>query len=77
MLEIFQWLGEDASREVARRPGARAVRDELTDVLIYFVRLADVLGVDLNRALANKSPANALRYLRRAGARQLVKAPPR
>ncbi|MFO1268118.1 MAG: nucleotide pyrophosphohydrolase [Rubrivivax sp.] len=41
LVELFQWLTESASRDVARNPAtARAVRDELADVLIYFVRLA-------------------------------------
>jgi len=78
LLEIFQWLSDDGSREVARRAdSARAVRDELADVLIYFVRLADVLGVDLNEALASKLAANALRYPVEQVRGSAVKAPPR
>jgi NTP pyrophosphatase (non-canonical NTP hydrolase) len=63
LLELFQWLTEDASREVAREPAsARRVRDELADVLIYLVRLADRLGVDLDEACATKIAANAEKY---------------
>jgi dCTP diphosphatase len=61
--EIFQWLTEEASHAVARDPAtARAVRDELADVLIYLVRLAAVLDVDLDEAVATKLRANAQRY---------------
>ncbi|MBX3601621.1 MAG: nucleotide pyrophosphohydrolase [Rubrivivax sp.] len=63
LVEIFQWLSEDASRAVAREPGsARRVRDELADVLIYLVRLAAVLEVDLDEAVRSKLAANAQRY---------------
>lgn len=63
LLELFQWLSEEASRELARQPaGARRVRDELADVLLYLVRLADVLGVDLDEACRSKLAANAAKY---------------
>lgn len=41
---------------------ARAVGDELADVLIYLVRLADVLGVDLLDVAGRKVAENAERY---------------
>lgn len=63
LLELFQWQTEAASSELARTPGsARAVRDELADVLLYLVRLADVLGVDLDEACRIKIAANARKY---------------
>jgi len=63
LVEIFQWLDEAAARDVARETAtARAVRDELADVLMYLVRLSSVLGVDLNEAVTAKLAANARRY---------------
>ena len=63
LVEIFQWLTEQQSKEVARDPAtARAVRDELADVMIYLVRLSSVLGVDLDAAVAQKLAANARKY---------------
>ena len=63
LVEIFQWLTEDQSRHVADDPKtAQAVRDELADVLIYLVRLASVLGVDLNEAIEMKLVKNARKY---------------
>jgi dCTP diphosphatase len=41
---------------------ARAVRDELADVLMYLVRLAAVLEVDLNEAVTHKMRSNAIKY---------------
>lgn len=63
LLELFQWLGEDESRRVAREPGtAREVRDEIADVLVYLVRLAGVLEIDLDEAVRSKLATNAARY---------------
>ena len=63
LVEIFQWLDEDESYDVARKPAtARAVRDELADVLIYLARLAAVLEVDLDAAVRDKLASNAVKY---------------
>ncbi|WP_233236395.1 nucleotide pyrophosphohydrolase [Bordetella sp. LUAb4] len=63
LVEIFQWLTEEESRKVASDPKtARAVRDELADVLLYLVRLSSVLGVDMNEAVTHKIQANARKY---------------
>lgn len=63
LIEIFQWLTEDQSREVGKDPKtAEAVRDELADVQIYLSRLAVVLGVDMNEAVTNKLVKNAQKY---------------
>ena len=63
LVELFQWLSEGASHRVAHDPAtARRVRDEIADVLVYLVRLAAVLGVDLDEAVRSKLAANALKY---------------
>ena len=63
LCEIFQWLSEEASRSVATQPEtATAVREELADVTLYLVRLASVLGVDLNEAVTHKLQKNAANY---------------
>lgn len=60
LVEIFQWLTEEQSREAARDPAtAEAVRNELADVLLFLVRLSSVLGVDLNDAVEWKLRQNA------------------
>lgn len=61
LMEPFQWLGEDASRSPDAATLA-AVRDEMADVLIYLVRLADQLDVDLLAAAADKLERNARKY---------------
>ena len=63
LVELFQWLSEDASHRVAHDPAtARRVRDEIADVLVYLVRLAAVLEVDLDEAVRSKLATNAIKY---------------
>ncbi len=54
LLEHYQW------REVAEDPGK--LRDEVADVLLYLVRFADRLGIDLAQAARDKIEVNAVRY---------------
>jgi dCTP diphosphatase len=61
LLEPFQWLTEDESRALTPKQAA-AVRRELADVLIYVVRLADKLDVDLMDAVREKQNENANKY---------------
>ncbi|ELI9042549.1 TPA: nucleotide pyrophosphohydrolase [Pseudomonas aeruginosa] len=61
--EIFQWMDEEQSKNAARHPDtAQAVQDELADVLMYLVRLASVLGVDLDAAVRQKLEQNNRKY---------------
>jgi dCTP diphosphatase len=61
VLEHFQWLTESQSRNLP--PQVReAVALELADVLLYLVRLADQVGVDLAGAALRKIELNALKY---------------
>lgn len=63
LTELFQWLTpEQAADVMAAEDRAAAVRDELADVLLYLVRLADVLGVDLMAAAQAKIVRNETRF---------------
>jgi len=61
LVEHFQWLTPEQSAEL---DGARraAVGDEVADVLLYLVRLADVLGIDPIEAARAKMVKNAVKY---------------
>jgi dCTP diphosphatase len=61
LLERFQWLTEDESRQLSSADLVR-VREEMADVLNYLVRLADKLDVDLLDAARDKIKLNALKY---------------
>ncbi|QUH00667.1 nucleotide pyrophosphohydrolase [Saccharopolyspora erythraea] len=60
---LFQWLTPEESAGAARDPELSPdVLDELADVTIYLVRLADVLGVDLMAAAEAKIERNEHRF---------------
>lgn len=62
LLEIFQWLTPAQSTTLDAQT-SHHVGEELADILIYLVRLADVAGVDLGQAVSDKKAANEARYV--------------
>jgi NTP pyrophosphatase (non-canonical NTP hydrolase) len=62
LVEIFQWSTEAESRAVMQTDQAEHVGQELADIAMYLVRVASVLGVDLNDAIEKKLALNALKY---------------
>ena len=61
LLEHFQWMTEERSRELA--PETRdAVGAEIADVLLYLIQLASALGIDPIAAAQAKLKLNALKY---------------
>jgi NTP pyrophosphatase (non-canonical NTP hydrolase) len=61
LLEPFQWLTEEQSKNLSDKQRS-AVTDELADVQIYLIRLADKLDVDLLQAVRAKMARNAEKY---------------
>ena len=62
LLEIFQWLTPEEAQAVMASARAGDVEDELADVLIYLVRLADVLDFDLLDVARHKMERNQDRF---------------
>ena len=61
LLEPFQWLTEEQSRELP--PVQRqAVAEECADVLLYLVQLANTLGLDLVAEAHRKLEINERRF---------------
>jgi NTP pyrophosphatase (non-canonical NTP hydrolase) len=61
LLEPFQWLNDEQGANLS--PQARAaVEQEMADVLLYLVRLADRLDVDLAAAARAKIVKNGAKY---------------
>lgn len=58
LLEVFQWSGTDL--EVSSK--ARKAREELADIVIYCIYMADRLGVDLADAISDKLDVNDEKY---------------
>lgn len=61
LMEEFLWLTAEQSRNLTRRH-RDAVAREMADVLIYLLRLSQVLDVDLVAAAERKLRANARKY---------------
>lgn len=63
LAEIFQWLTPEQSWScMSDEKSATSVREEIADIQIYLLRLADQLNVDIERAVAQKMGINAEKY---------------
>ncbi len=62
LVALFQWCTPEQSAEVMDTDRADDVRDELADVAIYLVRLADRLDVDLAEVAHAKLERNHRRF---------------
>lgn len=60
LMEHFQWTEAEEAREAMADDSP--VAQEIADVLAYTLRIADVLGIDLSRALELKMVRNRLKY---------------
>ena len=56
--ELFQWLTEEQSNNVDNNE----VRQEIADIFIYLLRLADKLEIDIEEAVKEKIEINAKKY---------------
>lgn len=61
LIEHFQWLTAEESASLPA-PVREEVALEMADVLLYLVRLADVLDIDLAEAARRKVSINGQRY---------------
>ncbi|WP_422802346.1 nucleotide pyrophosphohydrolase [Telluria beijingensis] len=61
LLEHFQWLPSGRVEELGAAK-LNEVRHEMADVLVYLVRLADKLDVDLFAAVEEKMVLNRAKY---------------
>lgn len=61
LMELFQWLtprqADNPDEELKTRAG-----EELSDVILYSIRMADKLGIDLDSAIARKTKMNEAKY---------------
>ncbi|WP_409461802.1 nucleotide pyrophosphohydrolase [Amycolatopsis sp. GA6-003] len=63
LIALFQWLTpEEAANWRADPDREFNVQDEIADVMLYLVRLADVLGIDLLEAANAKVDRNEKRF---------------
>lgn len=63
LAEIFQWMTPDESRLAHRDAGAKErIAEEVADVLLYLLQVADHSEIDLAQAVTSKLARNALKY---------------
>jgi dCTP diphosphatase len=63
LVEIFQWLTLSESSNLKNDPiKLNQVSDEIADVALYLIRLADKLGVNIESAINLKLIKNANKY---------------
>ncbi len=66
LLAVFQWLSEDQARRVGHTPDRKAVVESIADIVLYALRLAETVDVDLEEAVlaraAEKYPVSARRF---------------
>ena len=60
-MEHFQWKNAEESDAYAVEK-KECIADEIADVAVYLIELADNLGIDLESAIISKLEKNALKY---------------
>ena len=63
LMEHFLWMEGPSSREVTQDPARLSVvADEMADVAVYLLNLANTLDIDLSDAILAKIAKNAVKY---------------
>ncbi len=61
LVEIFQWLTAEQSNSLTPEL-KRNAENEMSDILMYLIRLSDVLDIDLSKAIEEKFTLNGEKY---------------
>ncbi len=61
LIEHFQWLTEEQSHNL-KDDKLKEVEEEIADIQIYLIRIADKLGIDLIDAAKRKIDINEKKY---------------
>ena len=62
LLEIFQWLTAEQSDNLKELEKKNDVSEELADITYYVLRIADMMNIDLEKAVWDKMKKNADKY---------------
>ncbi len=63
LAEIFQWMTAEESRAACLDPANKErVADEVADVLLYLLQLADQCAIDIPGAVTSKLAKNAIKH---------------
>lgn len=61
LVEIFQWKTPSECESMSDKE-LDNVRDEVADVIVYLLRLCDLLNIDIEKAITQKMEKNAQKY---------------
>jgi len=63
LLQIFQWVRSEKSDQFKNDPSkVHQIREELADVVIYCLSMANTMNLDLTKAVLNKIEQNKKKY---------------
>jgi len=63
LMEIFQWLKEEESRSITKDSDRMThIAEEIADIQIYLLRLADILNLEIENEVLRKIKKNAGKY---------------
>ena len=63
LAEVFQWMTPEESREAHLAPASKQhIGEEVADVLLYLMQVADHCQIDVGTAVGDKLARNALKY---------------
>lgn len=63
LLQLFQWIKPEESKQFKNDPSkVQRIEEELADVVIYCLSMANTLGIDLTRATFDKIEQNKKKY---------------
>ena len=62
LVEIFQWLTPEQSAAIMSSSESEHVKEEMADIMIYLIRMADKLNVDLESAVVDKIIKNGEKH---------------
>lgn len=63
LLQLFQWIKPKESEQYKNKPAKmRQIKEELADVVIYCLSMANTLDIDLTSAILQKIEQNKEKY---------------
>ena len=62
LVEIFQWLTPEQAEAIMSSSEGGHVKEEMADVMIYLLRMADKLDIDLESIVNDKIVQNGKKY---------------
>lgn len=63
LLQLFQWItAEESEKFKTEKPKIQRIKEELSDVVIYCLSMANGLDIDLSSAILDKLEHNKSKY---------------